>query len=92
MSHLGERLTALVDGELGHEERDRALAHLAACEQCRAEAEALRRLKSQLRGLRGVVPEPGLLGRLNAMGDPAHRNLLRDSPGAMRAHAGPPVA
>lgn len=45
MSHLGERLTALVDGELGHDERDRALAHLAACDLCRAEADALRALK-----------------------------------------------
>lgn len=51
MSCLGERLTALVDGELGHDERDRALAHLAVCARCRAEAEALRGLKSRLRGL-----------------------------------------
>lgn len=51
MSCLGERLTALVDGELGHEERERALRHLAGCAACRAEADALRRLKARLRGL-----------------------------------------
>ncbi|QXJ24556.1 zf-HC2 domain-containing protein [Actinomadura graeca] len=53
MSCLGESLTALVDGELGHEERDRALAHLAGCAECRAEADALRRLKGRLRELSG---------------------------------------
>ena len=30
-AHLGELAAALVDGELGHEARDRALAHLAGC-------------------------------------------------------------
>jgi anti-sigma factor RsiW len=69
VSHLGERLTALVDGELGHDERDRALAHLAGCEQCRAEAEAMRRLKSQLRSLREAAPASDLLQRLNALAD-----------------------
>lgn len=51
MSHLGEDLSALVDGELTGAELDRANAHLAACERCRAEATALRDLKRQLRGL-----------------------------------------
>lgn len=69
MSHLGERLTALVDGELGHDERDRALAHLAACAECRAEADLLRRLKGRLRGLGGTTPPTELVGRLRAMGD-----------------------
>jgi anti-sigma factor RsiW len=67
MSHLGERLTALVDGELGHDERDRALAHLAACEQCCSEADNLRRLKSRLRDLEEVTAQPGLIGRLYAL-------------------------
>ena len=31
MTHLGARISALVDGELGHEARDRALAHVAHC-------------------------------------------------------------
>ncbi|MGI5167557.1 zf-HC2 domain-containing protein [Spirillospora sp. CA-253888] len=78
MSCLGERLTALVDGELGHEERDRALAHLARCDRCRTEADALRRLKGRLRGLSGVpasdgaddLPSGDFLARLRAMGEP----------------------
>ena len=42
MSHLQEQLSALVDGELSGAELDRANAHLAACDQCREEAAALR--------------------------------------------------
>lgn len=73
MSHLGERLTALVDGELSHDERDRALAHLAACAECRAEADMLRRLKGRLRGLgspAGAAPPMDLVGRLYALSEP----------------------
>jgi anti-sigma factor RsiW len=70
MTHLGERLTALVDGELGHDERDRALAHLAACDQCRAEADALRALKRRLRAMGDAFPAESLLKRLQAMGEP----------------------
>lgn len=73
MSHLEERLTALVDGELGHDERDRALAHLATCAECRAEAELLRRLKGRLRGLgspSGAAPPIDLVGRLYALSEP----------------------
>nr|BBJ50973.1 hypothetical protein SAVMC3_36020 [Streptomyces avermitilis] len=44
--HLGDRLSALVDGELGHESRERVLAHLATCAKCKAEADAQRRLKN----------------------------------------------
>ncbi|MFI0353542.1 anti-sigma factor family protein [Actinomadura sp. 9N407] len=78
MSCLGERLTALVDGELGHEERDRALAHLALCTRCRSEADALRRLKGRLRGLGDLpaadgaddLPTPDFMARLRGLGDP----------------------
>ena len=41
MSHLGQRLSALIDGELNHTQRERVLAHLAQCEPCRLEAAAL---------------------------------------------------
>ena len=54
--HLGARLGALVDGELAHDDRDRALAHLAGCEQCRTLVEAERTLKNQLEAM--PMPEP----------------------------------
>jgi anti-sigma factor RsiW len=87
MTHLGERLTALVDGELGHDERDRALVHLAACDQCRADADALRALKRRLRAVADVVPPEGLLGRLAAMGEPGDPlpPAVRPLPGESRA-------
>jgi hypothetical protein len=67
MSHLGNRLSALVDGELGGAERDRAYAHLAGCEECLAEAAELRELKRQLRSLDVEAPaEAELTQRLMA--------------------------
>ncbi|MCW2605949.1 MAG: hypothetical protein JWO60_642, partial [Frankiales bacterium] len=67
--HLGERLTALVDGELDHAARDRALSHLAHCDECRAQADAHRRLKAALSGLRAAPPVPPaeLVARLTAL-------------------------
>jgi anti-sigma factor RsiW len=71
MSHLGDRLSALVDGELDGAERDRAHAHLASCEQCRAEATGLRALKAKLSGLPDGAPaEAAITQRLIAMTGP----------------------
>ena len=70
MSHLGDLLSALVDGELSGAELDRANAHLAACGACRVEANALRRLKDDLRSLAepaGVTGTDEITGRLLAM-------------------------
>ncbi|WP_084468555.1 anti-sigma factor family protein [Nocardiopsis trehalosi] len=67
MDHMGERLSALVDGELGHADRDRALRHLASCESCRFEAEMLRRLKRRLHGLDAPQPSTDFMGRLAAL-------------------------
>jgi anti-sigma factor RsiW len=71
MSHLGDRLSALVDGELDGAERDRAYAHLASCVQCRTEAAELRALKRKLRGLvSGAPAEAAMTRRLIAMTGP----------------------
>ncbi len=69
MSHLGELLSALVDGELSGTELDRANAHVAACGACRVEANALRRLKHELRGLADVDGAGDITSRLLAMSD-----------------------
>jgi hypothetical protein len=67
VSHLGELLSALVDGELSGAELDRANAHIASCGACRVEANALRRLKHALSAL-GEVSESGdITKRLLAM-------------------------
>jgi len=62
MSHLGHRLSALVDGELDDAERDQAHAHLVGCDDCRAEAAALRALKRRVGSL-GETPADGALTR-----------------------------
>ncbi|GAA3181326.1 MULTISPECIES: anti-sigma factor family protein [Streptomyces] len=70
--HLGDRLAALVDGELGHDARERVLAHLATCGRCKAEADAQRRLKSFFAQAAPPGPSEGLLARLQGLpgGDP----------------------
>jgi anti-sigma factor RsiW len=90
MSHLGDRLSALVDGELDGAERDRAHAHLASCEQCRTEAAELRVLKQKLSALMtGAPAEAAMTKRLIAMTGPggpmpSRRGLLRVGPGSRR--------
>jgi hypothetical protein len=67
MSHLGDLAAAVVDGELGHDARDRALAHLAGCLPCRAEVDAQRRIKARLGAMeRSDVPST-LAARLAAV-------------------------
>nr|WSZ98322.1 zf-HC2 domain-containing protein [Streptomyces sp. NBC_00857] len=65
--HLGDRLAALVDGELDHDARERVLAHLATCGQCKTEADAQRRLKSVFAQSAPPAPSAGLLARLQAL-------------------------
>jgi anti-sigma factor RsiW len=80
MSHLGERLSALIDGELSHDQRDRVLAHLAKCEPCRREAAALRLLKRRMRTLGEATAGTGLTDRLMAMAGPPGGGLPRSLP------------
>ncbi|MFJ8693947.1 zf-HC2 domain-containing protein [Streptomyces roseolilacinus] len=65
--HLGDRLAALVDGELGHDARERVLAHLATCARCKAEADAQRRVKSFFAESAPPPPPAGLLARLQGL-------------------------
>ncbi|WP_261553687.1 anti-sigma factor family protein [Frankia tisae] len=53
--HLGDLISPLIDHQLDHGARDRALAHLAGCGDCQREVVALRQVKA----------------RLVALGDPA---------------------
>ncbi|WP_171170818.1 zf-HC2 domain-containing protein [Streptomyces sp. I05A-00742] len=65
--HLGDRLAALVDGELGHDARERVLAHLATCWTCKAEADAQRRLKSMFAEAPPPPLSDALLARLQSL-------------------------
>jgi anti-sigma factor RsiW len=68
--HLGRRLSALIDGELDHDEREKVLGHLTACDQCRAEADTMRGLKRCLGAMEAPSPADTLIQRLQAMGEP----------------------
>ncbi|WP_216590568.1 anti-sigma factor family protein [Streptomyces brasiliscabiei] len=65
--HLGDRLSALVDGELGHEARDRVLAHLATCAKCKTEADEQRRLKNVFAEVAPPPPSESFLARLQML-------------------------
>ncbi|SEF83002.1 Putative zinc-finger [Actinacidiphila yanglinensis] len=65
--HLGDRLAAFVDGELTDDSRDRVLAHLATCTQCKAAATEQRRLKSVVAGSELPAISAGLLARLQGL-------------------------
>lgn len=85
--HLGDRLAALVDGELSHDARERVLAHLATCPKCKAEADAQRRLKALFVESAPPPLSAGLLARLQGLpgGGP-------DGPGGPSGPFGPPSA
>jgi hypothetical protein len=72
VTHLGQRLSGLIDGELEASERERAHSHMAKCGSCRDEVAALWALKRQLNGLResaAGVGLAGLTGRLMGLSD-----------------------
>jgi anti-sigma factor RsiW len=83
--HLDDRIAALVDGELDHDARDRALVHITDCSSCRAEVEATRRLKARLGRLADPVASDELLGLLAAIGAAgAPRDVEPGAPGPTR--------
>jgi anti-sigma factor RsiW len=70
MSHLGERVSPLVDGQLGPDAAERALMHIAGCPECHDAVEVERLTKQRLAAL--GVPRPG--------GDFMHRLLEMSGP------------
>ncbi len=94
--HLGERLSALIDGELSDAQRERVLAHLAKCDDCRQEAAALRLLKRRMHTLGdAAAADDALTWRLLALapagghGQPVYRmKAVRRRPAWSLAAAG----
>jgi hypothetical protein len=70
VNHLGARVSALVDGQLGQSQRDRALSHVAHCPTCRAAVEAERSVKALLAGSSRPALSDGLLASLHGIGEP----------------------
>lgn len=71
MRHLCELAAAVVDSELDHDARDRALAHLAGCLSCRAEVDAQRRVKARMAAMEFPEAPATLAARLAAVADSA---------------------
>ena len=66
MTHLGQRLSALIDGELEGSERERVLVHMGKCGSCRDEVAALRMLKRRMNALGERAAGAGLTGPAGA--------------------------
>lgn len=66
--HLGDRVSALVDGQLSEEEEERAWAHAMTCPGCRRLIEREGWLKTRLSTMSNpstnAQPRPGLIGAL----------------------------
>jgi anti-sigma factor RsiW len=58
--HLGDRLSALLDGELAPAEAAAARIHLEGCGRCRAELRAVEEARGALRSLPWLEPPPSL--------------------------------
>ncbi|ROS23094.1 zf-HC2 domain-containing protein [Cellulomonas sp. PhB150] len=69
MSHLGSRISALVDGQLAPAATERALAHVATCPECAAELSAARAARTALASACGdVSPDADFAARLLSLG------------------------
>lgn len=80
--HPGELLSALVDGELGPDERRGVDEHLAGCDSCRHEVAALERARELLRSLPELDPPVDFI---EAIVRRRHRLLVRGTLGAFAA-------
>ena len=78
---LGDVAAALVDCELSHDARDRALSHIAGCDPCRKEVDAQRRLKALLANQSDPEVSAGLTARLTDVprvaARPSHPDVVR---------------
>lgn len=55
-AHLGDLISALVDGQLGPDEEAAALGHLASCPACGADLQAISTVRAMVRSLGPVEP------------------------------------
>ena len=79
--HLGDVISALLDGELAPAARAAAEAHLAECSACAAEYEQTAAVRSAVRALPPVDPPFGLIERM----------LLAETPAAAPRGRRPPL-
>src|SRR3954451_20395015 len=80
VQHLGDVISAYLDGELSEPDRAAAEAHLATCMACAAELEATQSIRSVVRALPAVDPPFGLI-----------ENILLDERKPNRRRRRPPL-
>ncbi|MGI5189974.1 zf-HC2 domain-containing protein [Promicromonospora sp. CA-289599] len=88
MSHLGDLISALADGQLSPAETERALSHVTMCRLCARELDSARAARRALSSAADVVPDPALTARLMALqasipptdDDPLRRPFLGPDP------------
>lgn len=68
MTHLGTQLSALADGQLDPASTERALAHVAGCQECADGLAAARAARAALAATFEVRPAADLTARLLALG------------------------
>ncbi|MFA6574518.1 MAG: hypothetical protein WCS84_03795 [Nocardioides sp.] len=73
--HLGARVSALLDGQLSHDESERAWAHVHTCHVCRDQVEREGWVKTRLAGLS--------FGGVDAAPDHLKGSLLGVTPGEL---------
>lgn len=96
MSHLGDLVSALADGQLSPADTERALSHVTTCLLCARELDTARAARRALTSAADVVPDPALTARLMALqasipsteDDPLRRPFLGPDPFAAPAWPG----
>ncbi|NHT19440.1 zf-HC2 domain-containing protein [Cellulomonas sp. IC4_254] len=84
-AHLGDRVSALVDGQLAPAAAERALAHVAGCPRCAADLAAARSARRVLSDCDDVRPAGDLTARLLALGGaPVPSDADAGRPGPVR--------
>ena len=86
-AHLGDLLSALLDGELAPSQEQAARAHIAACPDCSQELAAVGQARSWVRALPPVDPPFGLYERMLLDGQPLVRGGFGDL-ASLRRRAG----
>lgn len=86
-NHSGDRLSALLDGELSPEDEAGVQAHLVHCMTCRLEMESVRVARSWIRALPPVEPPFGLYERMLVPYRPGRRRVAMAFVGAAAAVA-----
>ena len=74
MSHLGDRISALADGQLSPAATERALAHVATCRLCASELAAARAARRAVASADFVAPTADLTARLLSLAGAAPRD------------------